>query len=858
MSEQTAKSGFQNKPLITNESNTARPQLWPFLKNKGGPQTLSSLFINLIDKRQTVGRVSGSSTFKPPPRVTMSNTRRESFLGELADPTFPMRKLNRSVPHTINGRVLLDQCLNKNIPIPRAVWLAKCIGANDFRAFKRKSATGAATMGSEAKWIKDWTIHVEQFLKSIVGSVGEPDWKSKIDYAIRLASHLFSEHLLDDEHYLEWLLSTLETASSQQLPIWLLFVQIYWSALTSARKRGLRLAESLLNHLEQLTGESSDDILGPIISKVESLIFLLATSHAACLILPRSWSRFREILQSLSEKSLNLEVNRAIETITRRNDRLSISARSTPGLRGGKSQLISILDTLSLTLTGNQLAERCLDVDLALVDLVTVVLRWASSNFRHGRYRVYVAARILRKAQQYHDDSDELLWDTIQVLSRDDSIDSSALYQVVVELARSSHFSIGRFVQHLISVGAFGGEGETELLQLLRHLPSLNLSDSTANMRFELLDSANLAPASDETRAANIKEQISYHFDVISTTVEAKPFDFQLFKDLSASQKFEIGHFVRQRVFSLVSTSIDNTVGQLGYPNPLDNAFFFARTILETFQEYPCLADVLGIFLDLEQQVLLTSVTHTLHYGYKCFIGMGAMKPLFNKVVSSYETIRNQQTLTRSFCSAILDLSTTLDANPSFISQLTQDLLRCDQLNSIAICSPASDNAGDIMQLSSADSDDEIERILSSGTTMDSHILHRVFDRIISRMEEAYKMAMSNQIQFGSWLARLRSFERISFDGMLRRYIVSRLATVEGMEMLYEFTIPMLSGSSCMSLAEYAAFIQGFGGVVTKDDPDFQLRSRIELVHALIPDATLKPLCSITVSLLAYQQAYRC
>jgi mediator of RNA polymerase II transcription subunit 12 len=78
---------------------------------------------------------------------------------------------------------LLDQSLGKNIPIERAVWLAKCVGANELRSFRRKGVSGTFAMGGEAKWIRDFTVCVEQFLESIVGLCGEPDFKAKINYA---------------------------------------------------------------------------------------------------------------------------------------------------------------------------------------------------------------------------------------------------------------------------------------------------------------------------------------------------------------------------------------------------------------------------------------------------------------------------------------------------------------------------------------------------------------------------------------------------------------------------------------------------------------------------------------------------
>ena len=62
------------------------------------------------------------------------------------------------------------------------MWLAKCVGANEMRAFKRKGAGTVLAMGGEGKWIKDWTIFLENFVESIIASCGQEHWKTKIAY----------------------------------------------------------------------------------------------------------------------------------------------------------------------------------------------------------------------------------------------------------------------------------------------------------------------------------------------------------------------------------------------------------------------------------------------------------------------------------------------------------------------------------------------------------------------------------------------------------------------------------------------------------------------------------------------------
>lgn len=183
LNEQTTKQGFYDKTQVSqNESNTARPSVWSSLKHKSGLQILSSLFVSVLDQRQIHGTITANSTFKPPPRVTLTDTKREAWLRDLANSSIPLRRLSRTIPHGIRGKILLDHCLTKDIPTSRAIWLTKCVGANEIRAFKRKGTGGVFTVGGEAKWIRDWTANVEQFLESIICVCGSADWRSKITY----------------------------------------------------------------------------------------------------------------------------------------------------------------------------------------------------------------------------------------------------------------------------------------------------------------------------------------------------------------------------------------------------------------------------------------------------------------------------------------------------------------------------------------------------------------------------------------------------------------------------------------------------------------------------------------------------
>jgi mediator of RNA polymerase II transcription subunit 12, fungi type len=144
-SDHVIRHGFFDKaPMAQTETVSAKAALFPALKHKSGLNALSTIFMGVLGQRRHGGQITAPSTFKPPPRVTLTDTKREVWLKDLANPSITLRRLSRTIPHGIRGKGLLDQCLNKNVPTDRAVWLARCVGANEIRASKRKGVNGTS------------------------------------------------------------------------------------------------------------------------------------------------------------------------------------------------------------------------------------------------------------------------------------------------------------------------------------------------------------------------------------------------------------------------------------------------------------------------------------------------------------------------------------------------------------------------------------------------------------------------------------------------------------------------------------------------------------------------------------------
>lgn len=71
--------------------------------------------------------------------------------------------------------------------------------------------------------------------------------------SIRLATHLYAECLVDRDHYMDWLVSSLENSTQAKLPMWILVTQIYWKDLLRLRRYGRRLVAGLLTHFNTVS-----------------------------------------------------------------------------------------------------------------------------------------------------------------------------------------------------------------------------------------------------------------------------------------------------------------------------------------------------------------------------------------------------------------------------------------------------------------------------------------------------------------------------------------------------------------------------------------------------------------------------
>ncbi|KAL8807364.1 MAG: hypothetical protein Q9182_000703 [Xanthomendoza sp. 2 TL-2023] len=794
LAESTIKQGFYDKIQVSqNESSTAKPTAWNSLKHKSGLHVLSSLFVSVLDQRQIHGTVTAGCTFKPPPRVTLTDSKREAWLRDLANPTIPLRRLSRTIPHGIRGRALLDHSLAKKIPTARSLWLAKCVGANEIRAFKRKGASGAFAVGGEVKWIKDWTANVEQFLDALVSTCGSDEWKENMTYGLRLANNLSAESLLDRDHYFDWLLNAINQSDLDKVLIYLLIVRSHLEELGHSRRCGRRLAESLLEQLHRIDQHASPDLYIPAKTEIVNLIKIVVVASPASFLLPGRWSTYQPMLQSvLGASQLAL-----FENVSKRNMRLQALAGLSAESEVTTSQaLLQAFDSMAPGVDLAKVALKTWEIAPDAQLLVRNCLYWSSSIYREGCARIYTAAGLLRGWSRMGIGIEAPILDFLAVDSKVADLEKGNLYRVIAELIRSKHFSVSNYLNWVIANGLLRRCGKlaedfSPDVGLLLEIPLYGLSTHTLNLRLNLLRSIGVLIADEGCKLAQMKVHLDRKFQLQhkgSITISKSHYQSSFLEQDTLAVQLGIGHWIQQKLLTTPAPgrlAIEQPQEKL-QPSVTTQSYqshtMFQSHLLETLEDigdFTTIVDVLMDYSKSQDLRLLTVAAVMVSHYLDVFLASGAANTIFMRLMQQH-TKPNDKPGYSVLLEVLVDLAESLPDQWRNTRALRKELQRHEAKLSIAACSPISEHMAEALQTehpgSSIPCTDDIEQLLTSGTCMDKNVVTDVFEMIWKRFELTWIDSVQSGFIAAGLLARLRLFDAVAIDEMMIRRVDEVLA----------------------------------------------------------------------------------
>lgn len=799
MTEQVVKHGFNDKSLFANETSSVRqsPSLFNAI-NKAGLRSLSSCLSALVEERRAVRKISTDSTFKPPPRATLTETKRKAWLNDLSDPTVPLRKLIRTIPQGIRGQSLLEQCRGSNIPIGRAVWFAKCVGANEIRFLKRKGPS-TFSAGGEGKWLREWTINVEQFLESALAQSEREGWRSNVQYSLNLATRLYSDALLDHDHFLEWLARSTIASSLEQLPTWLLLVEQHTTDLFKHRKRATPLTQNLVERFAKISKLRSES-LRPLTERLSRLIRSIVHLQPSNFLLPRFWSKYRDSLEACLDHH-NEADSRIIEQLAVRNEQLNSPFNDSNRTNQERKAVLSLLDHASAPFDVSTLSDDCLSACNQVDMLIQLILEWSTTRYRSDECRPYLAVSLLNTLHAKTDIAAAVNSFLLSV-HRTKDLDVATLQRFIPEAIQLQVFFPSRFMQSLTAQGGLSppqnkssnDEGRFDHSQVLKAIPSCLVSPAVWNLRNAILRRVGYSPD------AEAEENKSY-WDYIMSSLP------RIFSDhksesvtnpgcSSPSSTFNVAESLRVRLSQLVSTTKKRRNDK---PLLSDSEFCIVRRIMEQGGHVRALAEIVELCTGSNDHHIFASLVDTVNVHLALFSATGHLNSLHTALFQAYTSFGSPDQRPLRLIFSLLSLGSRTSTQTAALDLLQKDLTRGIQGSALAACSPVSDFVAESLQQAGQTFVEEFEAVLSTGNTMEEQTMAQLFQVMSDRLEKSQHQAPEENDEVLCGLhTRLRTFGMPQFDTLMATWM-RKLVTLSGSRI--DELLPILIASQCLSFS---------------------------------------------------------
>lgn len=221
--------------------------------------------------------------------------------------------------------------------------------------------------------------------------------------------------------------------------------------------------------------------------------------------------------------------------------------------------------------------------------------------------------------------------------------------------------------------------------------------------------------------------------------------------------------------------------------------------VLESIQAFPALAHVLKLVSASDNPTILAYIADTLNYHRNIFGAIGVLDDCFMALLERYRTFISREVDDRSLLLSLINLASRLQAHEAIAEGLRKRLQHIDNKTTLAAYSPVSDNVMEGSPPTDSDFYDEVERLLSSGSSIDHNTFSRIFEKIVGQMELLWKISGVKIHQLSHLFVRLKAFEPKVFDDLMKRWIRSTLANENRVGLFQALPSLVISGCLCLS-----------------------------------------------------------
>ncbi|KAH9810188.1 hypothetical protein DFH28DRAFT_1184889 [Melampsora americana] len=511
------QSGFSARTLT--ESFSAHQMIYKKLSDDSNFNLSSAGLSALIEARRrfcAINQYDIKSTIKIPGRVTLNDQKRENWLRELADPTVPLLKLSKNVPHGYKGEKLLEMLVQRRVEPVRAVWYIRLIGLNDIIAQRNKNDL------MQIKYTITFTSELCQFLQKQLGEVTVPlqlnlsstaslitgssrlagmnvrsklrsstlsdpetrkSWVAKFTHTAQILKRLYIDSLLDKPTLFKWLVDQLKLANLAQVHFLLDIHQsvVDQFCLSSNLVRGF--VEACLSQIRVINKQGSTSYLSNLELRLKLAVQSSFIICADNFVWPDLWMPNRVLLESIimsctsrstpdtdtfQQTVSSVEVREML-----RNDFFSVDWRVSEmvgdiGIGTGppantftrRAQLVEILDGFSDYHDCSKLYYTYfLNPEPGEVttfkDRIEVLLSWSTIPTRTLDHRVFLTCNILECVKKDKKITVEEFQNHLIAWLEQVETDEGGdmLVRLFSELSKRSIFSYGAYIQRMVAKG---------------------------------------------------------------------------------------------------------------------------------------------------------------------------------------------------------------------------------------------------------------------------------------------------------------------------------------------------------------------------------------------------------------------
>ncbi|CAN3500466.1 mediator of RNA polymerase II transcription subunit 12 [Diutina catenulata] len=483
--------GYFEAPIVSNEYCSARNliQLTLFTSVDNCNQVLNELSSHLANayrhRNEVINKITrDSNCFSLPPRVTLTASKREAWLRDLANPEVPFSKIGERLPHGIRSKVLIDAICSRQIPMNRALWFTRCVLYGELAERRKKQRAD--------HWLQEWTQQVADYvlkysweMSSVTTLEKKTQYMHKYHYMVSYLTQLYVECLVDKTYFLSLVARFVydglvdEDAESEyhcgQRLVALELVDVFWNDFIGSDYLLKELCVGLLinhHHLSSAGGWGA-----PLSAAIADKVTLLFQKNTNLFVMPAVWRMVQPSLVSILTSSPYFtghedQLAAQLELVRYRNESLMLAHSASKGQPSATQRALCLLDHGKLApgvaelLSGSQWRT-----------YLRLVLWWCA-NCSNSEGVLTVCSWL---KQQVVNHQNRLEYEGAIVDGVFDIVTASGvsqnLYVVINELYQLKLMTLAAYLRKLIASGLVYGQAPSAVaahLNTLHNLPTIN------------------------------------------------------------------------------------------------------------------------------------------------------------------------------------------------------------------------------------------------------------------------------------------------------------------------------------------------------------------------------------------------